>query len=151
MSGTTPLTIQSGLTVRFPVAATHPLAQYQTLKALSDVANLNDLAVSSALTNINPKLTSAQLNAAVGGFLSAQGASAVAQLQFPDLHVEEGATLVFAGPITVVVANNFYVDGTIIAYGSLNISCASFGASPAPLVNGGGGGGGQTKLRTHYP
>jgi hypothetical protein len=36
-------------------------------------------------------------------------------ITFPDIQVEHGATVVFAGPITALSAKSFYVDETIIA------------------------------------
>ena len=133
MSNGSPVVVRSGETVRFPVATSHPLAQFQELKTVSELTNLHDLAFARALTAANPVLTSAQVSSAVSSFLSSSGASHIIHIHIPieaDFQVEKGATVVFAGPITVMTARNFYVDGAIIAHGSLNVRCASFGATP---------------------
>jgi hypothetical protein len=122
------------------VASNDPLAQFQQLKAPAEVANLQDLAIVRSLVRANPNVSAAQINDAVNSILASSGVSHIPIITLPDITVEQGATVVFGGPITSVVANNFYVDGTIIAHGSLNISCASFGASPpAPPLRPPGG------------
>ena len=131
MTGNAPVVIEAGSTVRFPVATTSPFAPYQQLKPLAEIPDVSDLAIARTLTASNPKLTATQLNAAIGSILSAAGTSQVTTINLPpDFHVEAGATLVLAGPITVISAQNFYVDGTVIAHGSLNIKCQAFGARP---------------------
>jgi hypothetical protein len=138
------VTITSGQTVRFPVTSDHPLAQFQQLKAVSDMPNISDLAIARQLTAMRPGLTTAELSDAVNSYLNASGAASIAALQFPDFIVEAGATVVFAGPITTVDTNIFYVDGELIAHGSLNVTCNTFGAAPESGDGGGGGGGGST-------
>jgi hypothetical protein len=131
MSSGDPVVVRSGETVRFPVASEHPLAQFQQLKAVSEVANVHDLAIVRALTRANPELSTAQINSAVTSIIRSSGASGIIVVHIPvDFHVEHGATVVFAGPITTMTANNVYVDGRLIAHGSLNVRCASFGGTP---------------------
>jgi hypothetical protein len=139
MSDSNPLVIQAGQTVRFPVASSDPLAQYQQLKAVSEVASLNDLAIARSLVALSPSITSLQLSDAVNSFLTGHGTSQIVVLDFPvDITVQAGATMVFSGPVTTLSVRNFYVDGTVTAQGSLNITCSgAFGASP-PAASGGG-------------
>jgi hypothetical protein len=141
MSSDNPVVIKSGQTVRFPVASNDPLARFQQLKTVAELTNVQDLAVARKLTSANPNLTAAQLSVAVNSFLTSSGASHATTIDLPvDFTVESGATILFAGPITVVSAQNFYVNGTVIAQGSLNIKCLAFGASPDNSQGSGGGG-----------
>jgi hypothetical protein len=141
MSNDNSVVIKSGQTVRFPVASNDPLARFQQLKTVAELTNVQDLAVARKLTTANPNLTAAQLSGAVNSFLTSSGASHATTIDLPvDFTVESGATIVFAGPVTVVSAQNFYVDGTVVAQGSLNITCLAFGASPGNSQSGGGGG-----------
>ena len=134
-SNGSPVVIRSGQTVRFPVTSEDPLAAFQQLKTVSELTNLHELAFVRSLTATNPTLSTAQISAAVSSFLAAAGTSQAATINFPeDFQIEAGATVTFAGPITVITAQNFYVDGTINAHGSLNITALSFGASQAAAV-----------------
>ncbi|MBV9391478.1 MAG: hypothetical protein JOY96_06250 [Verrucomicrobia bacterium] len=136
--------IKSGQTVRFPVASNDPLGRFQQLKTVAELTNVHDLAVARKLTTTNPNLTATELSAAVNSFLTSSGASHATTIDLPvDFTVESGATIVFAGPITVVNAQNFYVDGTVAAQGSLNIKCLAFGAPSGNSQGGGVGGGGS--------
>jgi hypothetical protein len=131
MSNGNALVVSSGSTVRFPVASDDPLAKFQQLKTVAQLENLHDIAFVRALVAANPNLSMAQVSAAVNSFLSNSQTSQITTINIPvPFQVEAGATLILSGPITVINAQDFYVDGTIICYGSLNINCTSIGALP---------------------
>jgi hypothetical protein len=153
MSNGNAVTITSGETVRFPVPSDHALAPYQQLQAVSEVPNLSDLAIGRQIIAKNPGLSAANLSSAISSYLTASGAANIIHLQFSDFIVEAGATVVFAGPVTTMVAHNFYVSGDLFAHGSLNVTCAAFGAAPSNGSEAGGGsaGGGGSIARQGPP
>ena len=127
--------IKSGEVVYFPVTSDHPLARYQQQVDASQASNLHDLAIVRTVTQANSKLSTDQITMAVKGVLASSNVGSILQLVFPDLTVEEGATMVLAGPITTLNAGNVAVLGEILAYGSVNIACATLGNAVPPVVS----------------
>jgi hypothetical protein len=127
--------IKSSETVRFPVTSEHPLAKHQQQFSISQLTNLNDLAIVRAKTRNIPGLSASQVETAVNGILASSNSSAILQLTFPDLTVEPGATMVCDGPITTISAGNVIVLGEILAYGSLNLSCTTLGSIAVPTIS----------------
>lgn len=142
MNGNDTVTIKSGEVVGFPVASDHPFAKYQKLKAVSELGNLHDLAVVSKMTRAAPVLSTVDITKAVNGILSSAGVSTIVDLTMPDFVVQAGATLILRGPITQLTVGNFVLDGTVIAYGSFNLTCISLGAGSVGPTPGQGEGGG---------
>jgi hypothetical protein len=119
-----PVVIQAGTTVQFPVPSEHPLASYQQILPVNQVADLHDLAVVRNLKNLLPNISAAELTNHVSGILGSAGASGVLRVSLPDVTVEAGATLTFSGPISQMVAGTVTVLGRVIAYGSFNLTCS---------------------------
>jgi hypothetical protein len=117
------------------------LAKYQQLQTLSKVSNLSDLAVVRVFAASHPTLSFAQMANMVAGILSSANASGLLNVNLPDLTVYEGGTLVLAGPINQLTANNVQIDGTIIVHGSLNLICNQLGGTNFASLPGQGGGG----------
>jgi hypothetical protein len=132
--------IRAGETVTFPVASDHPLAQYQQLQRPSSVPNLHDLALARVMTKAQPQLPTASLSQMITGVLASAGVDHILTVTLPDITVQPGATLYFAGPITHVTARHVTVEGSIRASGSFNLVCATLGGGgirrppyPAPV------------------
>ena len=119
--------INKGETVRFPVAASHPLAKYQSIKAPSDLPDLHGLAIVQTMVQKNPRITNAQLSTELQNILNHGLGTGILSILFPDITVEEGANLVFGGPVSTVSAGVVTVKGTITIYGSMNLACTELG------------------------
>jgi|GEM_PF-6968178 len=128
--------IKSGEVVHFPVTSDHPLAKYQQQLDSSQLSNLHDLAIVRTMVQANPRLSTDQITMAVNGILASSNIRTILQLGFPDLTVEEGATMVLAGPISTLTAGNVVVLGDILAYGALNLSCSTLGGIAPPVISG---------------
>ncbi len=127
------LSVNSGEVIRFPVESTSPLAQFQRIDTVSNFGNLRDLAVVQTAIKTSPTISSTDVANLVQNILSSAGASGIMTVQLPDIYIAEGATLVFGGPITVLAANNVNIEGEMLVYGHLNLTCASLGTPPPPL------------------
>ena len=133
--------IPSGETLRFPVPSGHPLAKYQSFKRLSEISNLQDLAIVKSIVQRNPAVSSKQIHEALTQYLST-GNNRIHVLDIPgDLTVPTGTTLIFPGPVTMLTLRNVDIQGTgtILAYGSFNLLCRSIGDSTYPLYPPGSG------------
>jgi hypothetical protein len=126
--------IKSGQVVHFPVTSDHTLAKYQQQINRSQVSNLHDLAVVRTITQANPKLSSDDVSRAVDGILASSNVGSILQLTFPDLIVEDGATMVLGGPITTLEAGNVIVLGEILVHGSFNLTCSTLGGIAPPAI-----------------
>jgi hypothetical protein len=126
--------IKSGQVVHFPVTSGDPLARYQQQLGISQVSNLHDLGIVRSIIQADPRASTDQITTAVSSILASSNTSTILQLEFPDLTVEEGATLVFAGPITTLTAGNVIILGEVRVYGSLDISCSTIGGTARPVI-----------------
>ena len=121
------LTIAKGQAIRFPVAATHLLAKYQQLVPLSSVTDIHTIPLAEKILEKNPSLSDAAVVSHLNAILGNRPILHFKLPDFWDLTVEDGATLVFSGPITSLWAVNVRIYGTLIAYGSLTLNCATIG------------------------
>jgi hypothetical protein len=143
MSSSTSVVVKSGQIVRFPVASNDPLAQYQQMKTVAELGDLHGLSVVRALVAAKPGSSTADITGAVNGILASAGTSQATVITIPvDFHVEVGGSVVFAGPVTTIEAQNVYIDGQMFVYGNLTLTCNALGASPGggsrPGTPGGG-------------
>jgi hypothetical protein len=134
------IVIKSGEVVRFPVASDHPLAKYQQLLDVSQVPNLHELAIVRRLRTANPNLPPSAVVAAVQGILRSSGVSTIFTQLLPDITIEQGATAIYDGPVTQIAAGKVSVQGEMIVYGSLNLTCTELDGVIPPSSSGGGGG-----------
>jgi hypothetical protein len=127
--------ITSGEVVRFPVAYDHPLASYQKQLSVEQVSNLLDLAVVRAMVQAHPEVSTDQITAAFNDTLASSNISGIILLNFPNITVEEGATMVIDGPVTTLTAGDVIIMGELIVHGSLNLTCSTLGGVARPTIS----------------
>jgi IPT/TIG domain len=137
--------IVSGEIVRFPVANDHPLASYQQQLSVAQVSNLQDLTIVRAMAQAHPELSTDQITTAFNDALASSNIGGILQLTFPNLTVEEGATMVIDGPVTTLTAGDVIILGELIVNGSLNLTCSTLGGVARPIISSISPSGGSTR------
>lgn len=125
-----PIVISQGQVVRFPVPSGHPLEQYQRLEPLAASAP-HELPIGQALVAAQPTLSGQQLTEHVQNYIDSLPTAMMEVghlvIDLGDLLVNEGSTVVIAGPSTTFTARNVTVKGTLEVNGSMTLKCEQLG------------------------